>query len=211
MGKSGDLVSALSPPLSPPLAPPLAFLSWTPCPPCKDVALPGCRLARIPPAPYLGASATARSFDPVPFQVKIAQGLKAVPSAAWDACARSTEAGADPFNPFVSHAFLSSLEDSGCVGGRKGWVPPHLLLEDKDGALLGCAPCYLKSHSMGEYVFDHSWADAFQQAGGRYYPKLQAAIPFTPVSGPRLLVPEGPQAEGIRAHLIGGLDAIREQ
>ena len=147
----------------------------------------------------------------MPFQVKISQGLKPIPAEAWDACARSTAAGTDPFNPFVSHAFLSSLEDSGCVGRGNGWLPVHVMVEDEAGTLLGAAPCYLKSHSMGEYVFDHSWADAYTRAGGRYYPKLQAAVPFTPVTGPRLLVPDGPLSDGIRAHLIGGLDALREQ
>ncbi|WP_204215283.1 GNAT family N-acetyltransferase [Microvirga pudoricolor] len=137
--------------------------------------------------------------------------MKPVSADAWDACARSTDPGTDPSNPFVSHAFLSSLEDSGCVTGAKGWMPLHVLVEDSAGTLLGAAPCYLKSHSMGEYVFDHSWADAYERAGGRYYPKLQASVPFTPVSGPRLLVPDSDKADGVRAHLIGGLDALREQ
>ncbi|MCB5176760.1 GNAT family N-acetyltransferase [Microvirga lenta] len=149
------------------------------------------------------------------FQVKIAQGLKAVPAAAWDACAfpaRTNGDGAeDPHNPFVSHAFLSALEDSGCVGGRSGWAPLHIVVEDEAEKLLGAVPCYLKSHSMGEYVFDHAWADAYTRAGGHYYPKLQVAVPFTPVTGPRLLVPEGPQTEEVRTHLIAGLRAVRDQ
>ncbi len=146
------------------------------------------------------------------FQVKIAQGLKAVPAAAWDACAQTTGSGDDdPFNPFVSHAFLSALEESGCVGGKTGWAPVHVLVEDEAGTLLGAAPCYLKSHSMGEYVFDYSWADAYQRAGGRYYPKLQVAVPFTPVTGPRLLVPAGPRTEEVRRYVIAGLRALREQ
>ncbi|MBB4042157.1 hypothetical protein GGR34_003842 [Microvirga flocculans] len=146
------------------------------------------------------------------FQVKIAQGLKAVPAAGWDACAVAAGSGDDdPFNPFVSHAFLSALEDSGCVAPETGWMPVHALVEDRTGRLVGAAPCYLKSHSMGEYVFDHSWADAYTRAGGRYYPKLQVAVPFTPVTGPRLLVPNGPQAAGIRSHLISGLRALRDQ
>jgi predicted N-acyltransferase len=145
-------------------------------------------------------------------QVKIAQGLKAVPAADWDACASDTGSGDDdPFNPFVSHAFLSALEDSGCVGGKTGWAPVHVLVEDEAERLLGAAPCYLKSHSMGEYVFDHSWADAYTRAGGHYYPKLQVAVPFTPVTGPRLLVPNGHQAAEIRSYLIAGLRALRDQ
>ena len=95
-------------------------------------------------------------------------------------------------NPFVSHEFLSALEASGSVGGRTGWQPRHLLAEDADGDLLGCAPCYVKTHSRGEYVFDHGWAEAFERAGGDYYPKLQVAVPFTPVTGPRLLARPGP-------------------
>jgi predicted N-acyltransferase len=92
-----------------------------------------------------------------------------------------------PYNPFVSHAFLSALENSGCATAETGWLGQHLLLEDDDGGLLGALPVYLKNHSQGEYVFDHGWADALERAGGRYYPKLQAAIPFTPATGPRLL------------------------
>jgi uncharacterized protein len=149
----------------------------------------------------------------VAFQVKIAQGLKAVEAAEWDACAYPGDApeGEDPHNPFVSHAFLSALEDSGCVGQKTGWAPLHVLVEDAGERLLGAAPCYLKSHSMGEYVFDHAWADAYSRAGGRYYPKLQVSVPFTPVTGPRLLVKSGQKAEDIRTHLIAGLRALRDQ
>lgn len=145
-------------------------------------------------------------------QVKIAQGLKAVPSDAWDACAFGARSSDDePCNPFVSHAFLSALEESGCVGPKAGWAPVHVLVEDEKGHLLGAAPCYVKSHSQGEYVFDHSWADAYERAGGHYYPKLQVSVPFTPVTGPRLLVPDGPEASTVRAHLIAGLRALRDQ
>jgi predicted N-acyltransferase len=99
---------------------------------------------------------------------------------AWDACA-----GDD--NPFVSHAFLSAVEDSGSAGARTGWLPRHATLRDSSGRLVAAAPMYAKSNSYGEYVFDHGWANAFEQAGGRYYPKLQVAVPFSPVPGPRLL------------------------
>lgn len=101
-------------------------------------------------------------------------------AAAWDACA-------GPGDPFLSHAFFSALEDSGSVNARHGWQARHLALRDGDGGLLGCLPLYLKSHSFGEYVFDWGWADAYERAGGRYYPKLQAAVPFTPVPGRRIL------------------------
>lgn len=120
--------------------------------------------------------------------VRIVEQLAQVPAAQWDACA-----GTD--NPFVSHAFLQALEESGSVTGETGWLPQHLLLEDGGGKLLGAVPMYLKNHSYGEYVFDHGWASSYEHAGGRYYPKLQAAVPFTPATGPRLLVhPEaGPE------------------
>lgn len=90
------------------------------------------------------------------------------------------EAAPDPHNPFVSHSFLSALEESGSAVPRTGWGAAHLLVEEPDGTLLACAPCYLKSHSQGEYVFDYGWADAYERAGGRYYPKLQVSVPFTP-------------------------------
>ena len=111
-------------------------------------------------------------------------------------------------NPFVSHDFLVSLEQSNSVGGRSGWQPRHLLLEDREGRLLGVAPCYVKSHSRGEYVFDHGWAEAFEHAGGDYYPKLQVAVPFTPVTGPRLLARPGPLAEAVRGALADALAEI---
>ncbi|MGH7211964.1 MAG: peptidogalycan biosysnthesis protein, partial [Acetobacteraceae bacterium] len=98
----------------------------------------------------------------------------------WDACAGTA-------NPFVSHAFLSALEDSGSANARTGWLPQHAVLRDEAGAVLGVAPMYAKSHSYGEYVFDHGWANALERAGGDYYPKLQVAVPFSPVPGPRLL------------------------
>ncbi len=113
--------------------------------------------------------------------VRIVEQLAQVPAAQWDSCA-----GTD--NPFVSHAFLQALEESGSVTSETGWLPQHLLLEDDGGKLLGAVPMYLKNHSYGEYVFDHGWASSYEHAGGRYYPKLQAAVPFTPATGPRLLI-----------------------
>ena len=103
-----------------------------------------------------------------------------VPAADWDACA-----GDD--NPFVCHAFLSALEDSGSANARTGWLPQHAVLRDAAGSIVAAAPMYAKSHSYGEYVFDHGWANAIERAGGSYYPKLQVAVPFSPVPGPRLL------------------------
>jgi len=104
--------------------------------------------------------------------------------AGWDSCGGAK-------NPFVSHAFLSAVEDSGSAGARTGWLPRHAALRNAQGALLAVAPMYAKAHSYGEYVFDHGWARAFEQAGGDYYPKLQVASPFSPVTGPRLLIRPG--------------------
>jgi len=106
----------------------------------------------------------------------------------WDICA-----GDD--NPFVSHAFLSALEDSGSVGPRTGWLPRHAVLRDPDARVRAVAPLYGKSNSWGEYVFDHAWANAFEQTGGRYYPKLQLCVPFSPVPGPRLLIRPDPDID----------------
>ncbi len=117
----------------------------------------------------------------------------------------------DSDNPFISHAFLSALEDSGCVGGATGWDPAYLTLENSTGKLLGAVPSYFKSHSQGEYVFDHAWADAIMRAGGNYYPKLQVSVPFTPATGPRLLSGAGPDAPEIRQMLLAGLEALRAE
>ena len=113
--------------------------------------------------------------------VRVAPSVGALSAWEWDALA-----GAD--NPFVSHAFLAALEDSGSVGPGTGWTPAPLAIEDGAGRLLAALPAYAKDHSQGEYVFDHAWADAWERAGGRYYPKLQIAVPFTPATGPRLLL-----------------------
>jgi len=117
----------------------------------------------------------------------------------------------NPYNPFLSHAFLSSLEESGCATRRTGWLGQHLRLADEDGRLLGAVVAYLKSHSQGEYVFDHGWADAYERAGGDYYPKLQVAVPFTPATGPRLLVRRGLDPEPIRRALARGLKTLADQ
>ena len=119
--------------------------------------------------------------------------------------------GVDPACPFVSHAFLEALERSGCVGARTGWAPAHVLVEDGAGTLLACAPAYLKTHSQGEYVFDFAWADAYERAGGRYYPKVQVSVPFTPATGPRLLVRPGERVEEARRTLVAGLKTLRAQ
>jgi len=121
--------------------------------------------------------------------VRIASRIADLPGADWHAGARGTAPSLT--NPCISHAFLQALEESGSATRKTGWLPHHLLLEDGNGTLLGAVPCYLKAHSQGEYVFDHGWADAYERAGGSYYPKLQASVPFTPVPGKRLLVRAG--------------------
>jgi predicted N-acyltransferase len=103
-----------------------------------------------------------------------------IPAEDWDACAGDG-------NPFVSHAFFSALEDSGSANARTGWLPQHAVLRTADGTVVAAAPMYAKSHSYGEYVFDHGWAQAIERTGHAYYPKLQVAVPFSPVPGPRLL------------------------
>ena len=162
----------------------------------------------------------------IELRIRIAQSLAEVSPGAWDACAGGAEGGlvvkashednlstelstrGKINNPFISHHFLSSLEESNSVGIHSGWQPRHLLAEDAEGALLGAAPCYVKSHSRGEYVFDHGWAEAYERAGGGYYPKLQVAVPFTPVTGPRLLARPGPLAQAVRGGLAEALVEI---
>jgi len=140
--------------------------------------------------------------------VETVRGLADIPAAAWDACA-GAEPGGVPPNPFVSHAFLHALEQAGCVGGRSGWAPAHQIMRGADGSLIAAAPAYVKSHSLGEYVFDHAWAEALERAGGQYYPKIQVAVPFTPASGPRLMVRSGLAPLPARMALLDGLEALR--
>ena len=144
-----------------------------------------------------------------------------VSAAEWDACANPmpyvansenaiaaslpAEDQENVYNPFISHDFLAALEDSGSVGERSGWQVQHLIVKAADGALLATAPCYVKSHSRGEYVFDRGWAEAYERAGGDYYPKLQVAVPFTPATGRRLLAKAGPHADIARQTLAAGL------
>ncbi len=135
------------------------------------------------------------------YTLRTVASLTEIDAAEWDACA-----GAD--NPFVSHGFLAALEESGSATAESGWVPQHLVLNDGAGRTVAAVPLYLKNHSYGEYVFDWGWADAFERAGGEYYPKLQCSVPFTPVSGPRLLVRPGPEAAGIQAAVAQALQEL---
>ena len=124
--------------------------------------------------------------------IQVLSSIDEIDSEAWD-----RNANPDPaiYNPFVSHAFLKALEDAGAVRAETGWQPQHLILMAASGEVGGCMPLYAKSHSKGEYVFDYGWADAYESAGGAYYPKLLSAVPFTPVPGPRLLVHDGPDRD----------------
>jgi predicted N-acyltransferase len=128
---------------------------------------------------------------------KVHAAITEIPAAAWDACAGNG-------NPSVCHAFLDALEESGSTTARTGWMPQHLSVVGPDGAIAGLVPLYAKAHSYGEYIFDYGWADAYERAGGRYYPKLLSAAPFTPVPGPRLMLRAGAPLE-IRTHLIAGM------
>jgi uncharacterized protein len=119
------------------------------------------------------------------FETRILKSITEVKAEDWDAVANPRD---QPFNPFVSHAFLLAAESSGSATARSGWAGQHIVLES-GGKAVAAVPCYLKSHSMGEYVFDHGWADAYARGGGEYYPKLQVSVPFTPAQGPRLLAP----------------------
>ena len=139
------------------------------------------------------------------FQITVHDGIADIGQAAWDACA-------DPSgDPFVSYAFLHACEASGSATPPQGWAPRHLALRDEDNAVLGVMPLYLKGHSQGEYVFDHSWADAYERAGGRYYPKLLGAVPFTPATGPRFLNHPDADRATVRQALIQGAVTLTER
>jgi len=138
---------------------------------------------------------------PLKAEVSVHRRIAEIGRDAWDACAAAPDYAA---NPFVSYDFLDIAEESGCAAPRTGWAPQHLAVRDEAGAVAAVAPLYLKSHSQGEYIFDHSWADAYERAGGRYYPKLLGAAPFSPVTGPRLLVREDIDRDAGRRMLLSG-------
>ena len=169
-------------------------------------------------------------------RVRVLRSIDEIEAAAWDACAnpdasspsaavtspdlrgaaQRCEADQNPpheerNNPFICYDFLHALEASESVGGRAGWQAQHLAAEREDGRLIGAVPCYLKSHSRGEYVFDHGWAEAYERVGGCYYPKLQVSVPFTPATGRRLLVREGADTDAVRRGLIAALLELRER
>jgi predicted N-acyltransferase len=136
--------------------------------------------------------------------IRVVDAMCKIAAADWDACAGTND-------PFVSHAFLLALEESGSANADTGWAPHHLVAEDGRGGVLGCAPLYLKGHSYGEYVFDWGWAEAWQRNGRDYYPKLQCAVPFTPVTGRRLLVPAGSAGAGIEDALAEAMSRLCDQ
>jgi len=164
--------------------------------------------------------------------IKVVPSILDVPAAQWDACANpgacaaiapAAEPGGalqaaheadrvvsqqDAYNPFISHNFLAALEQSKSATARAGWQPQHLVIEGSGGTADAVAPTYLKAHSRGEYVFDRGWAEAYERAGGNYYPKLQVAVPFTPATGRRLLARPGPRAAALQTALAAGLIAL---
>lgn len=140
------------------------------------------------------------------FKVEIHASTASIPAEHWNRLA--SEGLERPRNPFLEHAFFLALEESGSATARTGWQPQHLMIS-RDGVPVGLMPMFLKSHSQGEYVFDHGWADAFERAGGHYYPKLQSAVPFTPATAPKLLTEDG--SPEIRAMLLRGAEAVAEE
>ncbi|MFV3128648.1 GNAT family N-acetyltransferase [Niveispirillum sp. KHB5.9] len=143
--------------------------------------------------------------EPDSLAIDLVDDIGTISAADWDACLAGTPGGSD--NPFLRHAFLAALEKSGSVGGDTGWDPRHIAVRDATGRLLGVAPLYVKYHSYGEYVFDQGWANALERGGGNYYPKLQCAVPFTPVTGPRLLV-RADAPPGVHDALVATLSGL---
>jgi len=150
--------------------------------------------------------------DSSAFHVRVVDSFIDILQREWNALNGANKASETAaYNPFLTHTFLSALEESGSAVRETGWYGQHLLLEDENGNLLGGATGYLKSHSQGEYVFDHAWADAFERAGGRYYPKLQSSVPFTPATGPRLLTSPTINPEAGRVALASAIAQLSEK
>jgi predicted N-acyltransferase len=180
------------------------------------------------------AKADGAAEHAIELRISVTESIADISKADWDACADPQSVGnreqaavsphpesepsapepavdvtpAPAYNPFVSHDFLSALEESKSVGPRTGWHVQHILARTSDGTLVAATPAYLKTHSRGEYVFDSGWADAYMRAGGDYYPKLQIAVPFTPATGPRLLVRDGLPVDAVRRALAQGLTKV---
>ncbi|KXG86686.1 GNAT family N-acetyltransferase [Agrobacterium bohemicum] len=144
------------------------------------------------------------------YSIRVEQSFKDIDPESWNRLSGTSKSTrAEVYNPFISHAYLLSMEDSGSATSKTGWRGHHLLLETGDGILSGAIPAYLKSHSRGEYVFDQGWADALERAGGNYYPKLQCSVPFTPATGPRLLT-SGIDDAAFKQVLASGLRQVTE-
>jgi len=144
-------------------------------------------------------------MDTPTVEISVLESLAEIEPAAWDACAAPEAAdGGRAFDPFTTHRFLSALETSGSVGPGTGWQPRHLVAR-AGGEVIAALPLYAKSHSQGEYIFDHNWAHAWERAGGRYYPKLQIAVPFTPATGRRFLTRPGHETDGMAALVEGAV------
>ena len=143
-------------------------------------------------------------MNDTPLDVTAHRSITDIPAEDWDACACPEAASGRPFDPFTTHRFLKALEDSSSVGPRTGWQPQYLTVR-KDGQIIATAPLYAKGHSQGEYIFDHNWAHAYENAGGQYYPKLQIAAPFTPATGRRFLTRPGHEVEGMSALIQGAV------
>ena len=135
-------------------------------------------------------------MDEARLEIRLIRSLSEIGAEDWNAVANPP---GEPYDPFLSWQFLQALEESGAAAPETGWAPHHILVEEIGRGLVGAMPLYLKSHSQGEFVFDHSWADAYERAGGQYYPKLQMAVPFTPVTGRRFLTKPGHAADGMAA------------
>lgn len=145
-----------------------------------------------------------------PIEIEVLSAITEIDAALWDACAcPETADGGRPDDPFTTHRFLAALEASRSVGTGTGWAPRHLVAR-AGGEVIAVAPLYAKGHSQGEYIFDHNWAHAYERAGGRYYPKLQIAVPFTPATGRRLLTRPGWEEVG-RAALVQGAVRLAEE
>ena len=141
------------------------------------------------------------------YQLHIVHAIKEIGEDEWNACLKDTLSERKA-NPFLDFAFLDALEMSGCVSDQTGWLPHHMALKDEDGTVLAVQPLYLKSHSQGEYVFDYAWADALERAGGQYYPKLQSAIPFTPVNAPKVLTRKSINPEAALSAMASGMKQL---
>ncbi|XP_010429290.1 PREDICTED: uncharacterized protein LOC104713783 [Camelina sativa] len=139
--------------------------------------------------------------------LSVVTSILEIPPAEWDACALDSSQP-ERYNPFLSHGFLSSLEETRCAVRETGWMPLHIVAKDESQSILGVVPLYLKSHSYGEFVFDHSWADAYRSFGGRYYPKLQCCVPFTPVTGPRILIRDNPCKDQVFDAIVSAMTEL---